>query len=109
MRQIEDVTLPNALMMGVDYELFWTLNPKSLSPFIKAFSLKQKYDDATAWRNGLYIRLAVASCFNKSAKYPTKPMSHNGEDENRPMTAEEIKSRMMATANRINSQLRKED
>lgn len=60
-------------MIGVDYELFWTLNPKSLSPFIKAFSLRMKYDDKVAWQHGIYVKLAIASSFNKNSKYPTSP------------------------------------
>lgn len=60
-------------MMGVDYELFWTLNPKSLTPFIKAFVLKQKQADRLAWQSGMYIRMAIASNFGKQAKYPTHP------------------------------------
>lgn len=69
---IENV-LPQALMMGVDYNLFWTLNPKSLSPFTKAFNLKIQYDDRLAWQHGKYITVAVASVLDNKTKYPTKP------------------------------------
>lgn len=93
-------------MMGVNYELFWTLNPKSLVPFTKAFALKQKYDDSMAWKNGAYIRMAIASCLNKSAKYPTKPLMDDQGDK--PMSPEEIKRRVMAQAQLINSRFKKE-
>ncbi len=89
-------------MIGVDYDLFWTLNPKSLSPFIKAFELKQKYDDAMAWRSGAYIKMAIASSLAKGNKYPTKPFSDTGSRE---MTPQEIKEKMMANAEIINARL----
>lgn len=66
-------------MMGVDYDLFWTLNPKSLDPFIKAFSMKQKYDNICSWRDGMYIRMAVASVLDSSVKYPTSPIEADKE------------------------------
>ena len=65
--------MPNALAIGVDYELFWVLNPKSLSPFVKAFNLKQKQDDFMAWQYGKYVKMAIVSSLDKNTKYPTKP------------------------------------
>lgn len=70
-----DKILPNALMIGVNYDLFWTLNPKSLQPFIKAFDLKRKYDDEIAWRNGMYVKMAIASSLSKENKYPERPIT----------------------------------
>lgn len=61
-------------MMGVEYDLFWTLNPKSLSPFVKAFNLQQKYDDWLAWQNGLYVKMAIGSSLSKDNKYPELPL-----------------------------------
>jgi hypothetical protein len=97
-------------MIGVDYDLFWTLNPKSLSPFVKAFSLKQKYDDAIAWSQGIYIRMAIGSCLSKNTKYPEKPMMADKVkiEPPKPMTMEEIKRRFMAHANDINVKFGKE-
>jgi len=94
-------------MIGVDYELFWTLNPKSLSPFIKAFSLKQKYDDTVAWNIGKYVRIAIGSCLSKSTKYPTKPDSQNGGTKD--MTADEIKKKMFERMGIINTRFGKEE
>lgn len=93
-------------MIGVDYDLFWTLNPKSLSPFIKAFSLRQKYDDAMAWQAGVYVRMAIASSFSKDVKYPNKPLMDKAEPKQ--MSADEIKRRFVAHAKLINSTLGKE-
>lgn len=62
-------------MMGVDYDLFWTLNPSSLEPFIKAFKLRQEYIDTLSWSMGQYVQLAVASIMDSKVKYPEKPVS----------------------------------
>lgn len=94
-------------MIGVDYELFWTLNPKSLSPFIKAFELRQKYDDAMAWNIGKYVRVAIGSCLSKSVKYPVKPDLQNSVTKE--MSPQEIKSKMMEQMKIINTRFRKED
>lgn len=72
--KINKKILPNALMIGVDYKQFWKLNPRTLDPFVKAFSLRQEYDDFNAWRQGKYIRMAIVSSLNKDAKYPEKPI-----------------------------------
>ncbi len=39
---IEESYLPMALRMGVDYHLFWQLNPRRLQPFVKAYQEEQK-------------------------------------------------------------------
>lgn len=76
---IYDEILPQALMIGVDYDLFWTLNPKSLKPFIKAFELSEKQEDMIAWRSGMYIKLAIGSLLSKEIKYPTRPLSADND------------------------------
>lgn len=93
--------------MGVDYDLFWNLNPKSLMPFIKAFELKQKHDDGAMWELGFYVKLAIASNFSKGAKYPDKPLMADKKG-NEPMSSEQIKSRVMAHAQLINAKFGKE-
>ena len=104
---INEKLLPQALMIGIDYDLFWKLNPRSLSPFIKAFGLKQEQLDTVAWQQGIYIQKAIASIMDKNAKYPTKPM-FSSKEEKKPMSMEEIKAKFMAKAISINSQFRKE-
>ena len=105
---MEDI-LPTALMMGVNYDLFWTLNPKSLTPFIKAFILKQKYDDTLAWKQGAYIKMAIASSFGKNSKYPQKPLLEDSKLV--PKTIEEkrkeMKDKMMGRMNLINKKFGK--
>lgn len=81
---IDNITeniLPQALMIGVEYDLFWTLNPKSLNPFVKAFELEQKQKDSENWQLGMYIKLAVGSSLNAKIKYPKEPLSGKLSDE----------------------------
>ena len=99
--------LPDALMIGVDYDLFWTLTPKSLSPFVKAFRLKQEYEDAQAWRLGGYIKMAIASSFSKNAKYPEKPLSMADKVIEAPM--EVIKDKFLRHMKEVNRRFGKED
>lgn len=105
--RIMDEILPNALMMDVDYKLFWELNPEELIPFIKAFSLKRKQADVSAWQQGMYIRMAITSSFNKDAKYPTKPMMAT-QEETPEDVQERIKQRFMDQVIRIQDRFRKD-
>jgi hypothetical protein len=91
-------------MIGVDYELFWTLNPATLIPFTKAFSMKQEYDDLQAWSLGAYIRLAVASVLSKEVKYPKHPFSQKEKE----VPQEVIMDRFLMAMDKINSKFRKE-
>lgn len=114
--QIYDSILPNALSIGVDYDLFWGLNPKSLTPFVKAFSLRQKYDDVVAWNHGKYIQLAIASNFTKGAKYPEAPFMDKididsvfvEDEESKAQKQYEItRQRILAHAEMINAIMKK--
>ena len=92
-------------MMGVDYDLFWTLNPKTLSPFIKAFSLKQRYDDFLAWQHGKYVTMAIGSSLSKEIKYPTKPFLTQAEVD----PTQDMKQRILARVEVLNSRFNKEE
>lgn len=92
-------------MIGVDYDLFWNLNPKSLKPFIKAFDLKQRYDDMVGWTNGLYIQMAVASLLDKKVQYPKKPFTSISKVTVSP--AEEIRNKMLLRMKILNSRFNK--
>ena len=90
-------------MIGVDYDLFWTLNPKSMKPFVKAFELKRTMDNHNAWLQGVYIRLAIVSALSKNSPYPKKPLSLEKKD--RIMSPEEIKQKMFDMMKIINPRL----
>jgi hypothetical protein len=65
-------------MIHVPYETFWTLNLKTMKPFLKAYD--NEVDAAhnrlnlEAWVIGIYVQHAVAANFGKSNKYPNKPL-----------------------------------
>ena len=46
--------LPQALAVGVPYEVFWHLNPKKLESFYDAYRIKQKIRDEEAWIENIY-------------------------------------------------------
>ncbi|MEG2717390.1 MAG: hypothetical protein RR961_08630 [Eubacterium sp.] len=82
------------MRIGVPYELFWTLSPSKLKPFIKAnedrISEKNRIDNINAWRQGLYIREAIASCIDKKAKYPKMPFGEEDRIANDPNQQDKI-------------------
>lgn len=80
---IETIWLPQALTMGVDYTLFWTLNPRKLKPFIQAYKDKIKARHAeinlSAWLTGIYNRQAIVSALEPKVKYFDKPIEQTDE------------------------------
>lgn len=78
---IYDAILPNALLAGCSYELFWTLNPTKLEPFYKAQQMKAEAqfnrENLVAWINGLYTMRALGAVLPKGSKYPSKPIDLN--------------------------------
>lgn len=81
-----NVWLKQALTIGIDYKLFWELNPRRMKPFIEAFKAQQenKRDEINlaAWLNGFYVSKAIAANFSKNKKYLKKPIdlsTHQGE------------------------------
>ena len=89
-------------MIGIQYELFWTLNPKTLNPFIKAFELKRQYDDEMAWISGNYIRMAIADSLSKKNLYPPRP-NLAVQKRSGPMSYEEMKAKILSSVDSINS------
>ncbi len=72
--------MPNALLYGVPYELFWHLNPAKLQPFKEAYQKKLEIDNQNAWLQGWYIRMAVGSVLDgKKCKYPDAPIGFDDE------------------------------
>jgi hypothetical protein len=94
--------LPNALAIGVPYDVFWHLNPKKLQSFYKAYKIKQKMQDEQSWMLGIYfesaaytaVSNALANAFGKKCKaeYMKKPIMSKIEDDTG-LTQEEIDER----------------
>lgn len=78
-----DTWLTQALTIGIDYKLFWELNPRKMKPFIEAFKAQQenKRDEINlaAWLNGYYVSSAIAANFSKNAKYISEPIDLSGK------------------------------
>lgn len=64
-------------MIGIDYNLFWTLNPSKIKPFIRAFELKEKRKssemDTLAWDIGSYVLQALGAMLDSNTHYPHEP------------------------------------
>jgi len=58
--------LPNALAIGIEYNLFWKLNPRKIKPFYEAHKIKRKMLDEEMWCMGAYIHNAVLSAVEKN-------------------------------------------
>lgn len=75
---IENVYLPQALTIGVDYDLFWSLNPRKLQPFVKSFKMKQKIKtediNFQTWLQGIYFGKALVASLDKNQEYFEKPI-----------------------------------
>ena len=88
--------LPNALTIGVPYELFWRLNPTKLKPFYTAFENKRKMRDEENWLYwGTYgisaftVVLANAFSKNSQAKYVEKPIYQQLTNKSEQLTEQE--------------------
>jgi len=95
-------------MIGVDYDLFWRLNPKSLSPFIKAFTLSRERESYTSWEIGKYVQIAIASAFNTKTKYPEQPFGVKTANKPKPdeLPMEEIKARFLNQMELMNTRFK---
>ncbi|MEG2770410.1 MAG: hypothetical protein RR902_06280, partial [Oscillospiraceae bacterium] len=67
---INEEYLPEALSCGVDYNLFWTLNPRKLKAFIKAQEKINKRKNYELWLQGAYfynaMSIAISNVFAKN-------------------------------------------
>lgn len=99
---MEDL-LPQALMIGVNYNDFWDLSPKTLEPFIKAYSLKINEQDRMMWVQGMYIKLAIASTLGKEVKYPKQEFTKHNQSQL------SMKEKFEMQMEKVNSRFRREN
>ena len=83
--------MPAAIRFGIQMDVFLELNPKYMYLYQKAY-LQEKEEqvqllDVAAYYQGLYVQMAIASCFSKRGKYPKRPLSMEPKEE--PMSGEE--------------------
>lgn len=60
-------------MYGMSYDEFWNESIDRLAAYWQAHQFAVESRNQELWLQGVYIRDAIASCFNKKAKYPEKP------------------------------------
>lgn len=88
--------------MGIDEPTFWTLNPRRMKAYERAFELKQQQRDREQWAMGKYFMSALSTVldrsFNKHAtsKYVKEPFLTDAF-----LTEEEIKEQKIAEVNGI--------
>ena len=70
-----------SLALGISEELFWTLSPSRLYPYLEADKRKQEKRDLEMWRMGFYVQNAVAvaidkvlNCRKSTLEYMDKPL-----------------------------------
>ena len=73
--------LPDMLAIGVSENLFWTLNPTKMKPYIESKRKKDIERDYFNWLLGAYIKSSILSALDKRNKYPEKPYLEKAEDE----------------------------
>lgn len=88
---IENEYLIPALSIGVDYNTFWTLSPKTLKPFFDAdlrrFKRENDIADLKNWQAGQYYKIALADVVgtafgkNKVNNYPNKPLFQSDDSK----------------------------
>ena len=82
--------------MGISEDLFWTLNPHRLKPYLEAEKLRQQQRDSEMWRMGIYVfdgvRAAVENVLNgrkSKLKYMEKPLFEKAEQQSVELSEEE--------------------
>lgn len=85
---INKTWLPQALGIGVNYNVFWQLTPRKLEPFIAAYRQKNEFEiesfrekaNYTAWLQGLYVARAIAVNLSKNTQYFNEPIDFQLKD-----------------------------
>lgn len=71
--------MPRAVKCGIKPREFMHMTPNEVNMIIKAQGeqLRERADERefTAWLNGLYVSMAIASCFSKKCNYPENPIT----------------------------------
>ena len=67
--------------MGISWEEFWDMTPRTIKAYKKAFKLKKEEQNAFAYIQGIYVRDALSSTVGnmfkkkgaKAIEYPSEP------------------------------------
>lgn len=84
---IENEFLVPALAYNIDYNLFWTLTPRTLNICLsakrKAIANEQNMTDMRNFQLGSYMMYAIAQCLStkRQSIYPKKPLYQISESD----------------------------
>lgn len=80
--------MPGCMALGIGYHEFWSMNPRGINTFIKAYDERMKLRDAEMWHMGKYVSLAVADSIAATFGgddfkpiYPERPMMDDSLSE----------------------------
>lgn len=73
--------LPYALLIGIDETQFWSMNPRRLKPYTKAYNMQKQSENTMAYIQGMYfveaLRCTIGNMFSKKSskplEYPKEP------------------------------------
>lgn len=71
--QYLDTMCPYYMNYGMSYDEFWYGSIDRLNSYWQKHQFEIEQRNQEMWMQGLYIRLAVASCLDSKNKYPVKP------------------------------------
>lgn len=77
--------MPHALLWGIPYGVFYSLDLNSIKPFQQSYKLrceeKAEAINHSAWLIGRYVCESIATCFSKNHSYPDKPYENKEKME----------------------------
>ena len=100
--------------MGIDCGTFWSMTPKAMSQYLVGYQRMKRMEaeqdaermDYESWLAGSYVGNAIASCFDKRAKYPKRPHSYKEPEDTRTAADMAAEFRNFAKAFNANRQAR---
>ena len=80
--------LPYALYLGIDANTFWTLNPRTIQPYVEAHKISVKEQNSFMHLQGIYVLIALQVVLgnmfskkgSKALEYPEKPFELFAEE-----------------------------
>ena len=65
-RYYEAELIPQCIAMGISYDEFWSLTPRTLNVCLEGYKLRRKIEDEKSWLLGGYVFDAVSLAVNNS-------------------------------------------
>lgn len=99
-------------MYGMTWQEFWYESLDRLAAYWQAHQFAIESRNQELWLQGLYIRDAIACCFNKKEKYPEKPhriteMTEAEKEEENRRKVEQIREQLLQIKRRHDNRVAK--